>query len=94
MPKLWRFSLRPNKEMLLQQNPKSKKTTLLAYSSYDLSSVEALVRYMHAASGLPVKSMWRRAIKRGGFETWSGLTYSNASKSFPRAVEMMKGHMI
>ena len=49
---------------------------------------------MHAASGFLVKSTFFRAIKRGNFETWSGLTYSNASKYWPREVENMKGHMV
>ena len=72
--KLWRFALRPNKDLPLHQNPESNKTTILAYSAYDIPSVEALVRYMHAASGFPVKSMWLREIKRGDFEMWPGLT--------------------
>ena len=38
-----------------------------ANSVYDLLSVEALVRYMHAASGFPVNSTWLRAIKHGNF---------------------------
>ena len=94
MPKPWRLSLRPNKEPLLHQTPESKKTTLLAYSAYDLPSVEALVRYMHAASGLPVKSTCLRSIKIGNYETWPGLTYSNESNYLPRAVDMMKGHIV
>ena len=94
MPELWRFSLRPNKELILHQTTKSKKTNILAYNAYDLPSVEALLRYMHAAEGFPVKSTWLRAIKRGDFETCLGLTYSNASKYFPRAVDTMKVHMI
>ena len=56
--------------------------------------MEALVWYMYAASGFLVMSTWLRAIKRGNFETWPGLTYSNPSKYFPRAVETMKGHML
>ena len=73
---------------------KSKKTTLSMYSSYDTPSVEAIVRYMHAASGFSVKSMWLRAIKRGNFEIWPGLTYSNVSKYLSRAVKTMKGRMV
>ena len=60
---------------------------------YDFPSVEALVRYMHAESGFPVKLMWLRAIIRGNVETWSGITYSNAAKYFPHTVEMIKGNM-
>ena len=49
---------------------------------------------MHAAAGFPVKSMWLRSIKKVDFETWPGLTYSNAEKYCPRAVETIKGHMV
>ena len=86
--------MRPNQELLLHQTKESKQTTLSEYTAFDLPSVEELVRYMHAASGLPVKSTWIRAIKRGNFETWPGLTYSNATNYFPRAVETIKEHMV
>ena len=94
MLKLWRFALRPDKEFLLHQTTESKQTTILAYSAYDLPSVESLVRYMHATSGFLVKSNWLREIKRGNFETWPGLTYSNGAKYCLRSVETIKGHMV
>ena len=49
---------------------------------------------MYAASGFPVMSTWVRAIKRGNFEMWPGLTYSNASKYFALAFETAKVHMV
>ena len=49
---------------------------------------------MHAESGFLVKSTWLRAIKRGNFETWPGLTYSNSSKYCPLAFETMQGCMV
>ena len=58
----------------------TQQATLAAYSTYDLPSVEALVRYFHAADGFPVKSTWLKAIKAGNFASWSGLTFKNASK--------------
>ena len=91
--RLWRFAMKPTKELLLHHTTKIQ-TTLSAYSTYDLPSVEELVQYMHAASGFPVKSTWLRAIKKGNFETWPGLTYPNAAKYCPRAVETIKGHMV
>ena len=39
-------------------------------SVYDLPSVEALVRYMHAVSGFPVKSTCIKAIKHGNCYAW------------------------
>ena len=56
------------------------------------TSVSALGRYLHEAAGFPTKHTWLNAIKSGNFDTWPGLTYSNASKYFPRATETIKGH--
>ena len=70
-----------------------RQATHAAHSAYDLPSVEALVQYIHAAAVLPVNSTWLRAIKRGNFETWPGLTYSNSAKYCPCTVETIKGHM-
>ena len=70
------------------------QTTPSAYSAYDLPIVEALVRYMHAESGFPVRSMLLRAIIKGNFETWPGLTYLNAANYCPHTVETIKGHMV
>ena len=90
--KLWRFSLR--EEAQAPPTPTSaSETTLQAYSAYDLPSVEALVRYFHAAAGFPVKSTWLAAIKAGNYATWPGLTYSNAAKYCPKSEETLKGHM-
>ena len=91
--KLWRFSLRENLQLPITETENVQKTTLAAFSAYDLPSVEALVRYLHAAAGYPVKSTWLPAIKAGNFATWPGLTYSNASKYCPKAAETIKGHM-
>ena len=56
--------------------------------------MEALVRYMHAAAGFPVRSTWLRAIKNGNLNSWPGLTYNNASKYFPQSLETIKWHMV
>ena len=88
--KLWRFSLRPG------DNPKptpdwSKGPTAL--NAHDLPSVGALVRYLHATAGFPVKSTWLGAIKAGNYSSWPGLTYANASKYCPLSVGSVKGHL-
>ena len=49
---------------------------------------------MYAAAGFPFKSTWLKETKKGNFETWTGLTYTNASKYFPHSVETIKGHMV
>ena len=55
------------------------QTNLRAYSAYDLSSMEALVRYFHAAAGFPVRTTWLKAIKVGNYRTWPVLTLANAT---------------
>ena len=66
LPRLWRFALKPTEELIMYHTS-TRQTTPAAHSAYNLPSVESLVRYMHATAGLPVKSTWIRAIKKGFF---------------------------
>ena len=104
--KLWRFALRPTtapqahsssvateQAYVAMAAPSIEASNLHAFSAYDLPSVEALVRYLHAAAGFPVKSTWLDAIKAGNFASWPGLTYRNASKYCPSSDETIQGHM-
>ena len=59
-----------------------------------LPSVEALIRYFHAAAGFPVRDTWLRAIKTGNFTSWPVLTYQNATKYCPTSKETIKGHIV
>ena len=54
----------------------------------------ALVGYMHAAAGFPVRSTWLKAIKNRNFNSWLELTYNNAEKYCPQSMETIKGHMV
>ena len=72
LTRLWRFALKPT-ENVINYYRTTSPTTPAVHSAYDLPSLEALVRYMHAAEGLPLKSTWLRAIKKGNFETWPGM---------------------
>ena len=68
-------------------------SNLQVFSAYDLPRVEAIVRYVRANVGIPVKSTWLDDIKAGNFSTWPGLTYQNAVKYCPFSDETVKGHM-
>ena len=70
-----------------------KTTTLQSFSAYDLPSVEALIRYLHAAAGFSIRNPWVKFIKSGNFASWPGLTYQNASKTCPITNKILKGHM-
>ena len=58
-----------------------------------MPSVKALVRFLHAAAGFPVKSTWLAAIKAGNYATWPGLTYENAKTYHPTTKGTLKAHM-
>jgi hypothetical protein len=87
--KLWRFSLIPNQQV----SPKWATQTPMALNARDLPSVGALVHYLHAAAGFPVKATWLAAIKAGNYASWPGLTYANAAKHCPSCDETIKGHL-
>ena len=93
--KLWRISLVPEDDDVPCVTPDLdvQEAPLDAFSAYDLPSVEALVKYFHAAAGFPVRDTWLKAIKAGNFSSWPGLTYKNAAKYCPSATETLKGHM-
>ena len=55
-PHLWRIALQPGDSNLPKMPHNENKTTVEAYSAYDLPSVEALIHYFHAAAGYPVRS--------------------------------------
>ena len=72
-PRLWRIALQPDETTLHSMPYGSNKTTLQAYSAYDIPSVAALIRYFHAAAGYPVRSTLLKAIGSGNYSTWPGL---------------------
>ena len=74
--------------------PNDQQSTLKAFSAYDLPSVEALIRYFHAAAGFPVRYTWPKSIEAGNFDLWPGLTFQNATKYCPNSKETIKVHMV
>ena len=64
LPRLWRFALIPDEREERKYTTTSQKGPE-AHNVYDLPSVEALVRYIHAAAGFPVKYTWPKSIKHG-----------------------------
>ena len=68
-PRLWRIALQPGESNLPKMPHNANSTTIEAYSAYDLPSVEALIRYFHAAAGYPVHSTWLKAISSGNYSS-------------------------
>ena len=94
VPRLWRIVLQPSKANLPKMPHTAHRTTLEAYSAYDLPSVEALIRYFHAAAGYPVHSTWLTASSAGNYSYWPGLTLANATKYCPSATDTIIGHLV
>ena len=92
IPKLWRFAFKQNGQGKI--DTANNLISSAAYNAYNLPSLEALVRYMHVSAGFLVKYTWFKAINKGKFTTWPGLTYLNAVKYCPQSVETLKGHMV
>ena len=72
--KLWCMSLQPYADDVTTHidKPGVSKVSLAAFSAYDLPSVEALVRYFHAAAGYSVRNNWLKAINSFPSKSVSG----------------------
>jgi hypothetical protein len=68
--KLWRFSLLPDNNASHHVSLPTPNDTPSALNATDLPSIGALVHYLHAAAGFPVKSTWLAAIKAGNYASW------------------------
>ena len=108
-PRLWKIDItpQPSPHVLLtahdQPRPSPMPSTMPPMHTahratphvraYDLPNTPALIAYLHAAAGYPVRSTWLNAIKRGHYRSWPGLTYTLASHYCPDADETHQGHM-
>ena len=59
----------------------------------ELTAVPNLILFYHAAAGFPVKETWIRAIERGYFLTWPGLTTSRVKKYLGKSKHTVNGHL-
>eukprot|EP00804_Cyclotella_cryptica_P009971 CCRYP_015405-RA/>CCRYP_015405-RA protein AED:0.48 eAED:0.22 QI:0/0/0/0.66/1/1/3/0/674 len=91
--KLWRFPLLPDNNPSHHVPLPTSTDTPSALNATNLPSVGALVHYLHAAAGFPVKSTWLATIQAGNYASWPGLTYANATCHCPDSTETIKGHL-
>eukprot|EP00536_Pseudo-nitzschia_multiseries_P014225 jgi/Psemu1/37964/gm1.37964_g len=54
--------------------PISDKQTHTGAGAYQIQAIPKLIAFYHAAAGYPTKETWVRAIDRGSYATWPGLT--------------------
>ena len=78
----------------LFSTPDTHKTSLQYFSAYELPSVEAPVRYLHADIDFPVRDTRLKSINTGKSASWTGLAYQNSAKFYPIACENLKVHMV
>ena len=64
----------------------------LANSAYHTSTQAEHVAFLHAACGYPVPSTWLKAIDKGHFTTWPGLTSDLVKKHLPKSIVTVMGH--
>ena len=52
-----------------------------------------LVKYLHAAAFIPVKSTWIKYIQKGYFQSWQGLTVQRVNNYIPNSVAKTRGQI-
>ncbi|KAL7475149.1 hypothetical protein ACHAW6_001077 [Cyclotella cf. meneghiniana] len=72
---------------------KEVSVTEVVGNVYDLPSTEAVIWYLHAALGFPVKATLLKAVRNGNSGSFPGLTLSAVNRYFLESDETQKGHM-
>ena len=62
-------------------------------NAFELPYVEKKIAYYHAACSHPIKSTWIKAIEKGNFSTWQGLTAKSVKKYYLEVNPTMEGRM-
>lgn len=62
-------------------------------SVYELTIKQDVVQYLHKCCFSPATTTWLKAIQKGFFTTWPGLTTELVTKHLPKSDATIKGHM-
>jgi hypothetical protein len=88
---LWRFPLSNNNTTTNTIQPSPNHQT---NSAHQTTTISTLIEFLRATAFSPVKSTWIKAIKRGFFQSWPGLTTTAVTKKyFLQSETTTKGHM-
>jgi hypothetical protein len=92
---LWTISLAPKVALLPLQIPAPLSTCRHSANSAipHLSAKHNLAAFLHAFAFSLLPSTFLRAIQRGHFDSWSGLTSSLVTKHLPKLLATSKGHL-
>ena len=63
-----------------------------AQSAYEVQAIPELINYYHGAAGYPVKDTWIKAIKKGHYIGWPGLTAKRVRRHLKRSPHTDNGH--
>eukprot|EP00536_Pseudo-nitzschia_multiseries_P018761 jgi/Psemu1/57217/gm1.57217_g len=74
-------------------SPPNKYPIHTGAGAYQIQAIPKLIRFYHAAAGYPTKETWVRAIERGSFATWLGLTAQRVNRYLPLTEETTMGHL-
>jgi hypothetical protein len=91
----------PVEYSLLQHNttipalpPRSTSSVHHASSTYHTTTQPELEQYLHTACGSPTPSSWIKAINKGHFATWQGITSLLVKKDSLNPLPPLKGNSI
>jgi hypothetical protein len=90
---LWYLPLK--QDVITQAQPRTQPQQIkhTCNNVYDLHVKQELIEYLHACCFSPVPSTWKKAIRRGYFTTWPGLTEKLVQKHLPKSDATTKGHL-
>jgi hypothetical protein len=97
--KLWRISLLPDGGLnVIPQAADIKDMfeipqALQAHNLYECSNTSDLINFYYATMGYPVISTWCKAIDRGYFRGWPGLTSDRVRRFIKPSQACEQGHM-
>ena len=63
------------------------------HSAYHTRNLTDMIQFLHATAFSPIASTWIKAIRRGFFQSWPGLTAALVQKYLPPSIANSKGHL-
>ena len=57
------------------------------------ATIEEQMQFLHVAAGYPVLSTWIKAIQKGYYISWPGLTANNVRRYLPKSPITARGHI-
>jgi hypothetical protein len=81
----------PDQLLALAQGIKLHRAYKL--TTYEISVIPNLIKYLHATAGYPTKRTWVRAIKKNFYAGWPGLTVKRVLRHLGPCEHTTDGHM-